>query len=233
MLLRETETLHGMLDGVLRRVAEEHLGLRKEIHIGISTSISLSHLPGLLHAYVRRFPEVRITVSQQSGLALLSAVAECRLDVGVLCAPKRMPRTVTVTHRMADAFVAVVSSRTPTPNGLHRSTVWRKWCDSQRWLLPPAGTPSRRVVDDWAETSGFELRAAMEIDGFDLMIQLAALELGVALVPRRAVAGFSRKSQIKTLAPPAPLVRELVVLSPNRPTTPGHVRQFIEAILFS
>jgi DNA-binding transcriptional LysR family regulator len=110
---------------------------------------------------------------------------------------------------------------------------WNAWAARQTWLMPPPDTRSRAILDDWWRTLKMKPAAAMELDSFDLMIQLAALGLGVACVPRRAVRAFPRKQQIRVHPLPVPLVRELAVITPARPEQPRHVTRFLENILFS
>ncbi|MES2706925.1 MAG: LysR family transcriptional regulator [Verrucomicrobiota bacterium] len=240
VLLRETETMHHILDGALRQIQEECFGGVRRIAVGVSRSVSLAHLPGLLHAQVRRNPEVRVMISHLPGPAIIESVAKGVLDVGVLCPPVRMPRTVKVSHRIADAFVLLLPRDCPPPvfgadgNGEDEAGAgWPEWVGRQTWLLPPAGTRSRAILDEWWRERKLKPAAAMELDSFDLMIQLVALGLGVACVPRRAVSAFPRRQQIRAVPLPVPLVRELAVISPNRPAQPRHVSQFLDNILFS
>lgn len=233
LLLRETESMHHQLDGALRMIREQCFGGVQRVAVGVSRSVSVAHLPGLLHAQVRRNPEVRILVSHLPGPALIESVALGQLDVGVLCPPLRLPRAVKVSHRISDAFVLILPKDCPPPFPLVGHQSWAAWVEEQTWLQMPAGTRSRECLDDWWREQKMKPAAAMEIDSFDLIVQLVALGLGVACVPRRAVSAFPRKRQIRSLALPSPLVRELAVICPNRTTSPAHVTRFIDNILFS
>lgn len=228
-LLRETAVIPGLLDGTLRRMQEEFQGGRKEIRIGVSRSISLAHLPGLLHGHLRHHPEVKTTVSHLAGSALLEAVAACRLDLGVLCPPARLPEGLEVTHRIKDVFTLITHRDAVIPEA---EGEWRKWSGDQRWIVPPGGTRSRDCIDAWCKARKLSAEPAMELDSFDMTIQLVALGMGVAFVPRRALSSFPRKRQIRRIKLPQPLSRELAIIAPRRVTTPEHVRQFIAEILF-
>lgn len=236
MLLRETENLHHILDGALRQIREECFGAVRRVTVGVSRSVSLAHLPGLLHAQVRRNPEVRVIVSHLAGPAIIELVGRGSLDAGVLCPPPRLPRTVRVSHRIADAFTLLLPRSLPAPvsDGTENDgESWAAWAMRQMWLMPPPETRSRVILDDWWRDLKLKPAAAMELDSFDLMIQLVALGLGVACVPRRAVSAFPRRQQIRSCPLPAPLVRELAVIIPNRTEQPRHVVQFLDNILFS
>lgn len=232
VLLRETEVIPGLLDGALRRIREEFLEEPKRIRIGVSRSVALAHLPGLFHAHRRRHPEVQTTVSHLPGSALLEAVAGCQLDIGVLCPPPRIPGSVEVIHRIADAFAIVVPRGTEIPENTKDSGQWKEWVAKQSWIAPPAGTRSRACIDSWWASQSLAPASSMELDSFDMAIHLVALGLGVACVPRRALSSFLRKGQIQRVKLPLPLSRELAVIAPKRGTNPPHVRQFICDILF-
>lgn len=232
LLLRETEPLSGILHGALRRIREEFLGERKEIRIGISRSVTLAHLPGLLHAHLRRHPEVRTTVTHLAGSVLVEAVAGCQLDVAVLSPPARLPSAIEVIHRIADAFTIVAPRAMELPVSSKDSDVWKKWVMAQSWIAPPDRTISRAAIDRWWVAQGLAPEVAMEIDSFDMAIHLVALGMGVACVPRRALSAFPRKRQLQRVGLPLALSRELAVIVPKRGTNPPHVRQFIGDILF-
>ena len=232
ILLHETEALSGILDGALRRIREQFLGETKEIRIGISRSVTLAHLPGLLYAHLRRHPEVRTTVSHLGGSALMEAVAACQLDVAVLCPSASLPGLVEVIHRIPDDFAIVAPRAIEVPADTKDSRVWKKWVRAQSWIAPPSRTISRAIIDQWWSAQGLELGVAMETDSFDMAVHLAALGMGVACVPRRALSTFPRKRQLQRVPLPVPLRRELAVIAPKRSTTPLHVKQFIADILF-
>ncbi len=231
VLLRETEVLPGLLDGALRRLREDFLDEPRQIAIGISRSVSLAHLPGLFHGQLRRHPEVQVSVSHGTGAALVEAVAACKLDLAVLCPPPRLPGSVAITHRIEDVFVLIVPAGMEVPSAAE-DEAWRAWAAAQAWIVPPAGTRSRACIDAWWQKAKPAPPAAMELDSFDMSIQLVALGMGVAFVPRRALSSFPRKRQIRRIKLAWPLKRELAIIAPRRGTTPEHVREFIAEILF-
>ena len=77
-----------------------------------------------------------------------------------------------------------------------------------------------------------EVTPAMQMDNFDLIINLVALGMGISLVPRRALALYPRKKSIQRIPLPERFTRELVVLARKHRTQPAHITQFVENILF-
>ena len=233
VLLRETEAIPGILGAAMRRIREDYLGTRREIRIGISNDLALAHITGIFHAQRKHQPEVRIVVSQAEGAALLRRVGNSGLDLGILTAPAALPENIVVTHRMADQFSVIVPTTMDTEGALGSIARFRKWADSQNWLLPPDKSRSRQLIDEWAHENRMELQPVMELENFDLMVQFVSMGMGVALIPRRCFGTFRRKALVRMLAPPSEISRKLIVISPKHGKLPEHVSQFVAGILFS
>jgi DNA-binding transcriptional LysR family regulator len=79
---------------------------------------------------------------------------------------------------------------------------------------------------------GLKITPAMQMDNFDLIINLVALGMGVSLVPRRALALYARKKNIQQIRLAERFARDLVVLTRKSKSPPVHITQFVENILF-
>ncbi|MES2660211.1 MAG: LysR family transcriptional regulator substrate-binding protein [Verrucomicrobiota bacterium] len=205
VLLRETEAIPGILGAAMRRIREDYLGTRREIRIGISNDLALAHIAGIFHTQRKHQPDVGIVVSQLDGAALMRRVGNSGLDLGILTAPPALPENVTVTHRMADQFSIIVPSATDIEGTLGSIARFRKWADSQSWLLPPDKSRSRQLIDDWAGDNRMHLQPVMELENFDLMVQFVSMGMGVALIPRRCYGTFRRKALVRVITPPVEL----------------------------
>jgi DNA-binding transcriptional LysR family regulator len=232
VLLRETEAIPNILSGAMRRIREDYLGARREIRIGISRDLALAHIPGIFHTQQNIQPEVRIIVSQPDEAVLLEQVANAGLDLGIVSQPSELPKTVAVTHRMEDHFSVLVSATAAPPTDATPNQ-FRRWAESQNWLLPPGNSRSRQLIDDWANDRKLKLNPIMELEGFDLMIQLTSMQMGAAFIPRRALSTFPRKGLVQLIHLPVALSRQLIVISPHHARSSEHVSRFVEGILFS
>ncbi len=233
VLLRETEAIPNILSGALRRIREDYLGEQREIRIGISPDLALAHIPGIFHTQRKLQPEAKFLVSQPDEVALLRQVGSSRLDLGILTDPQELPGNVVVTHRMADHFSIITASGEGVVAPFASISGFRAWAMSQSWLLPPGNSRSRRLINDWVVGQGLELLPLMELESFDLMIQLASMGMGAAFIPRRSLSAFPRKRLVQMLHPPVALTRQLIVISPKHSKCPEHVARFVEGILFS
>src|SRR5262245_14963094 len=73
-LFRESARLIGDVEKSLQRLREEFAGARKEVWVGVSRSIALSHLPGFFHANRKYLSEVSCRVSRECSREIISAL---------------------------------------------------------------------------------------------------------------------------------------------------------------
>jgi DNA-binding transcriptional LysR family regulator len=236
-LLRDTASVTRIMDDALSRLGQEHLNAPREVRLGVSSSVALAHLPGLLHAHLRRSAGVKTIVEHLPGQQIISRIESGHLDVGVLCPPKRLPATLSVTHWMDDAFHLIGPAALKVPafagKGKHWPVKLTGWLSDQSWLLLHAESQTGQLLRRWLKARNIAASAAMEPDSFDLAVHLVALGMGISLLPRRALAGFPRKQQIQRIPLPEEFSRRLAVVIPKLSRTPRHVAEFVGNILFS
>ncbi len=233
-LFRESAQLLGDVDQSLRRLKEEFANARKEVRIGVSRSIGLAYLPGFFHANVRKQSQVSYRVCCQPSSDILSALETNELDLGVLCPPPRLPRTLTITHRFKDAFTLIAPTQLAAEfQSLPKSKTARLgWLSKQSWLLLEESTNTGKELRRWMTRFGLKVDPAMQLDSFDLIITLASLGMGIGFVPMRALALYGRKSTLARLPLKDRFERELVVVTRKHRKQPVHITQFVENILF-
>ncbi len=233
-LYGESARLLGDVENSLRRLREEYAGAKKEIRVGVSRTISLAYLPGFFHANLKRLRQVACRVSHQPSKDVLSALEANELDIGVLCPPRRLPNTLRVTHKFEDAFTLVASAEAAeTFSSLPASRKARlEWMAGQNWLLLEGNCHTGQRLRQWMAKQDWRFEPTMQLDNFDLIINLVALGLGVGFVPIRALALYGQKRTLQRLNLPERFVRELVVVIRKHRKMPQHLDQFIENVLF-
>lgn len=80
--------------------------------------------------------------------------------------------------------------------------------ETSRWMAPPAGEPSRQAVDRLLGTAGGAPAVPWEFEGLGTIVSLVARGVGVAVVPRLAVATGEGRVVVREL-PGAALAREV------------------------
>ncbi len=233
-LFQESTRLLGNVDESLRRLKEDFTDARKQIRVGVSRSIGLAHLPGLFHANLRQAPEVGYHVSYQASGAILAALETNDLDVGVLCPPARLPKTLSITHRFTDAFALIATSELAAQFNLLPKTklVRTAWLVKQPWLLIDGATNSGTQLRKWMDCSHLKIEPTMQLDSFDLIISLVSLGMGISFVPIRALALYGQKKSLARLSLPNRFERELVVVMRRHRKQPPHLVGFVKNILF-
>jgi DNA-binding transcriptional LysR family regulator len=232
-LLGESQRLLGDVDEVLRRMREEFSEARKIVQVGVSRSIGLAYLPGFFHANLRRAPEVGYRLRHESGAEIVAALEANALDVGVICPPAKLPATLRVTHRFDDAFTLIASAEvaaTFPKRGKPASLA--TWVEAQNWLLLDERSQTGRRLRAWMAAHGCKVEPTLQLDDFDLIINLVTLGMGVSFVPIRALALYGRKRTLRRLAWPERFVRKLAVVVRAKREQPAHVQRFVENVLF-
>lgn len=233
ILLRETEAVPNLLKGAVRRIREEYLDARKEIRIGISTELALTHIPGIFHGQEKAHPDVRILVSQSSDGELFEKVRSNGLDLAIICEAGKQLDQVEVIHTIQDDFWLVAPDSYEIAKTGGGAAHFKGWAESQKWLLPPVESATRGLVDSWVAALKWKIQPSIEVENYDLMVQFVSLGMGVAFVPRRALSGFARRHKLERIPVPIGISRSLVVVAPRFSSVPEHVRDFVEGILFS
>jgi DNA-binding transcriptional LysR family regulator len=232
-LFREAARLLGDVEQSLTHLAQEFAGARKEVRVDVSRTIGLAYLPGFFHANLRRFPQLGYRVTCQSSGEILAALEANEQDIGLLCPPSRLPKTLRVTHRFEDAFTLIVpKNAAPRSDALSRTKTRLAWLKEQNWLLIEDRSNTGQQLRAWMSDQGWSAAPTMQLDNFDLIINLVALGMGSSFVPIRALALYNQKRNLVRVTLPTRFTRELVVVVRKHRKMPVHLEQFITNILF-
>lgn len=203
-----------------------------EVRVSVSRSLAMAHMPGLFHANHQRHPEVVCRVSYHTGSSILTGLEANETDVGVLCAPSPLPDSVRITHRFKDRFALIAPAELAARAPVKRQERLKLWLQDQPWLMLDAATQTGKSLRRWMLRQHLSVTPVMELDSFDLMINLVASGFGLAWVPRRALALYRRKESIVTLPMDVCFEREVVALTRKHRKLPPHVQHFVANILF-
>jgi DNA-binding transcriptional LysR family regulator len=232
-LYGEAARLLGDVEHSLLHLAQEFAGARKEIRVDVSRTIGLAYLPGFFHANLRRLPQVAYHVTCQTSDEILAALEANDQDIGVLCPPPRMPKTLRVTHRFEDTFALIVSAELSSEVQRCSKTRPRmEWLKEQNWLLIEERSNTGQQLRAWMRRQGWSIDPTMQLDNFDLIINLVSLGMGISFVPVRALALYNHRHKLFRVPIPTRFTRELVVAVRKHRKLPAHVEQFIANILF-
>ncbi|MEO6035119.1 MAG: LysR family transcriptional regulator [Verrucomicrobiota bacterium] len=230
-LFHESFKILGDIEASLQRLRHDFTDAPKEIRVGVSQTIGLAYLPGFFAANQKKSPKVAYRVAHQSSQEILRALENNELDIGVVCPPTRLPRTLRITHRFEDAFT-LITSRNVAPPKSPKIKAWRIWMQEQRWLLINESSHTGQRLRKWISRQEWLVPPMMQLDNFDLIINLVALGMGTSFVPIRALALYGNKHSIQRISLPQRFTRELVVVARRHRKPAAHLNDFIENILF-
>ena len=232
-LFREAARLLGDVEHSLLHLAQEFAGARKEIRVDVSRTIGLAYLPGFFHANLRRLPQVGYRVTCQTSGEILTSLEANDQDIGVLCPPPRLPKTLKVTHRFDDAFALIVSAElSPEVQKIPKLKARMEWLNEQNWLLIEDHSNTGQQLRSWMRRQGLRVDPTMQLDNFDLIINLVSLGMGISLVPIRAMALYNQRQKVLRVPLPTKFTRQLVVAVRKHRKLPVHLEQFIANILY-
>src|ERR1043166_305748 len=180
-LFSEAARLLGDVDRSLHHLAQEFAGARKEVRVDVSRTIGLAYLPGFFHPNLRRLPQIGYRVACQTSDKILTALEANAQDIGVLCPPHRLPKTLRVTHRFADAFTAIAAAEHAEELKVLSKTKARvEWLKKQNWLLIDESSNTGQQLRSWMKRQGWRIEPTMQLDNFDLIINLVSRGMGVS-----------------------------------------------------
>jgi DNA-binding transcriptional LysR family regulator len=170
------------------------------LRLGASTTVAQYVLPRILGAFLRQYPQVKLSLVSGNTEHVVEAVAEERVELGIIEGPA-MRRDVRTERMVRDEMVLIVS-----PNHL--------WAARKAETIAPAdlvrvplllrerGSGSRRVVERALKKAGLPLRSlnvAMELDSTEAIISGVEAELGAGFVSRHAVGKVLRLGSVKVV----------------------------------
>jgi LysR family transcriptional regulator, transcriptional activator of the cysJI operon len=172
-----------------------------ELRLGASTTVAQYVLPRILGAFLRQYPQVKLSLVSGNTERIVEAVAEKKVALGIIEGPA-MRRDVKTERMVKDEMVLIVSPNHAlalrkgaviTPAELAKLPL----------LLRERGSGSRRVVERALKRVGIPLRSlsvAMELDSTEAIISGVEAELGVGFVSRWAVGKVLRLGTVRVVA---------------------------------
>lgn len=204
------------------------------LRVGVARSIGLAYLPGYFFAFHRKHSDVQLQVVQRTSREILESFDAGELDAGLICQPPQLPRTLRITHRFTDEFVAVVPPQVSLPEGVTSVpiTELRDRLGEQRWLMIEGDGFTGSRLNRWLTKQGWRIEPAMELDSFDVIVNLVSLGLGASLVPHRVLPLYEQRRTVRRLAIQPRFSRDLVVVVRRNRQTPEPLQAFVKNVLF-
>jgi len=167
------------------------------LRIGSGLTACMYLLPPVLERFREYYPNIELEVVTGPTEALLPQIRDNLLDLGVFTLPVDYPG-VQVTPLCREEFVVVASPRHPEL-GLRKSLPAAEIARYPLILFSRAAA-TRRLIDAFFREVGISPRIAMEAENVAVIKPLVAINLGVTLLPARAVEGELGRGELHALA---------------------------------
>jgi DNA-binding transcriptional LysR family regulator len=183
--------------------------------LGAMESTAATRLPAPLAAYVARYPQVRLVLKTGNPQQLAAAVLAGTLDAALVTDPPADARLERAPLYREELVIIGPAALKPL-----------KTQKALRSLKPPsprppppdavvtfeAGCPHRARLEQWYAARGHAPAQRVEISSYHAMLGCVAAGMGIALVPRRVLAGFVQQQHLSTHALPRGEDRMLIEL---------------------
>lgn len=166
----------------VRQTVDQFAGLvRGSVAVGMVTACAIPDLFDLLEAFHRAYPEVAISLAEANSDELVAGVQGGRFDLAMIATGAAPSPDDLVTLVIADeALVAVVRPDDPLAV---RETIGVSDLRDRALICLPTGTGIRSAVEAGWAVAGLQPRIALEASNPNVLAQLAAQGLGVAILP--------------------------------------------------
>ena len=172
-----------------------------DLRLGASTTVAQYLLPRILGAFLKQYPQVKLSLVSGNTEKIVEAVAEKKISLGIIEGPA-MRREVK-TERMAQDEMVLIASPNHEWALRKGAAIERKELAKGPLLLRERGSGSRRVVERALKKLGLpqrSLQVAMELDSTEAIISGVEAELGVGFVSLWALGKALRLGTVKVVA---------------------------------
>lgn len=187
LFLQRARAITGQLLETQREIAQLrslHKGL---ITIGAPPMVSGYLLPSILEAFFKKYPDVKVRVSQCGADTIPEKVRSGEIDLGIIADWTIFDDLETV---LIENQPIVACASTGSSLARRRQLSWEEFFE-QPLILFPRGFYQRTYVEEAAKRHRKGLNITLETENVDLMLAMVKAQRGVATVLRPAAQGKS------------------------------------------
>jgi DNA-binding transcriptional LysR family regulator len=173
-------------------------------------SAAVAFAPALTRS-LRAHPRLNLVLRQTQAREGLRQVRSGAVDVAIVddwtsrLADDLDQSILTSYHLIRDELVLTV----PRAHRAATDAVDLRALRDEPWLAAPAGEPSRQAVDRLLGAAGIAPAVLSEFEGLSTIVSLVARGVGIAIVPRIAVAAGERRVVVRELPHGLNLARDI------------------------
>ncbi|BCG08692.1 DNA-binding transcriptional regulator YeiE [Buttiauxella agrestis] len=175
------------------------------IRVFASSTIGNYILPEMIAHYRRDFPSLPLEMSVGNSQDVINAVADFRVDIGLIEGPSHMTELVTEPW-LEDELVVFA----PPDSALLQQPVTLDTLAKQPWILREKGSGTREIVDYLLLSHLPQFHLGMELGNSEAIKHAVRHGLGISCLSRRVIAEQLESGSLVEVPVPLPrLVRTL------------------------
>ena len=179
------------------------------VRIGAPPTVGERLLPEVLHTFHRQYPRLELKVHESSSSELLRLLGEGELDMAVVTATVAH-RGLRLTQLFSENLVVVVAL---DHRLALRESVTISELREERFLLYSPGGYVRDATLQACRAAKFAPKVALDSGSMELLLRLAEVGLGVAIIPPLALTGTEKLARLRLVEPV--LRRTMALVSPE------------------
>jgi len=194
-------------------------------------SAAVAFAPALARS-LRAHPRLTLVLRQSGAGEGLRQVRAGEVDVAIVddwtsrLAEEVDGSILTLHHLIRDPLVLVLPRTHPAVAG----PVDLRGLRHEPWLAAPAGEPSRLAVDRLLAAVGVAPPVLSEFEGMATIVSLVARGIGIAILPRLALAAPDRRVIVRDLPPGLDLARDIYAVARSASTGRPSVAVIVTAL---
>lgn len=153
------------------------------IRVATVYSVGLHELPPFVKRFLQLYPQCRVDVEYHRTDRIYDTVAQGLFDIGIVAYPSES-RRLAVMQMAPDELVLIVPPGHPLSA---RAEVRAQDLQNSRFVAFTRDIPTRKALDRLLHRHGVDVELAMELDNIETIKRSVEAELGISIVPRRAV----------------------------------------------
>ncbi len=227
------QLLHDFARDVLRRKQDllaqlEELKAERSsvVRVAAIYSVGLGEMAKLEEEFRRRMPGVRIEVSYLRPEKVYQAVAEDRVDLGLVSYPAST-REVAATPWREEPMVVACN---PQHRLARRKSLAVAELDGEMFIGFDEDLPISREIERFLREHGVRVQVPLRFDNIQSMKEALRLEPAVAILPLPMLAGDVEEGRLVAVRLEEPLKRPLGVLHRRRKVLTRAARAFLEVL---
>nr|WP_319564681.1 LysR family transcriptional regulator [uncultured Rhodoferax sp.] len=191
-LLRHARQVLAQLEQMHADLTPYAKGVRGHVSLWANTHATHTFLPDSLSAFLKRHPQVSITLEEHTSPEVVMAVARGEVEVGVVAETVEGAEVELIPYR-ADRLVLIAPSDHPVAQ--RTSTPFVDVLDSP-FVMLHSGSAIHTFTMNTAAALGRHLEVRIQVRSFEAVCRMVSAGVGIGLVPRSAVAEGSTRNPL-------------------------------------